>query len=156
MKRQKHVLVSIFLVLLGFSVSAASQERPSGSPSKTVWTADEPMCPLPDTNNPHGFSDREPYRFKQYGRIDEPRFVQCGDLNSELYRCTGTNQMKNVFELLISRDGIVEQITSLRPHPDCWTEEVARYFRTCKFEPATLDGSAICVTYIVSLSVGLQ
>ena len=157
MKRKKLALISLFLMLLGFAASAVSQERPAGSPPIAVWTADEPKCPLPDTNKPHGFSDREPYRFKPHGRIVEPRFIECGDLNNELYReCTGTNQMRDVYELLINSDGKVERVASFRRNPDCWTEEVFRYFRTCKFEPATLDGRPICVTYVVTLSVGLQ
>ena len=157
MKRPKPVLVCLCLALLGISASAVSQERPAGSPPLAVWTADDPKCPLPDTSSPHGFADREPYRFKPHENIFEPRIIECGELDNELYRvCTGKNQARDVYELLINGDGIVERVATLRRTPDCWTEEVARYFQTCKFKPATLDGSPICIIYVMTLSVGLQ
>ncbi len=146
----------LFLALFGIPTVAFSQERPPGSAPIAAWTADDPKCPLPDTNNPHGFSDREPYRFEPHGKTVEPRIVECGELDKERYReCTGTDQTKDVYELLINGDGDVERIATLRRTPNCWTEEVARYFRTCKFEPGTMDGSPVCIIYVMTLSVGL-
>ena len=157
MRPLKPVLVCLCLALFGISASAVSQERPADSLPIAVWTADELKCPLPDTNTPHGFADREPYRFKPHTDILEPRIVECGELDNELYRvCTGKNQVRDVYEILINDNGIVERVATLRRTPDCWTEEEARYFRTCKFKPATLDGSPVCSIYVMTLSVGLQ
>ncbi len=157
MKQLESFLVCLWLALFGIAAGAGSQERPPESPPIAVWTADDPKCPVPDTNNPHGFPDREPYRFKPHGNIVEPRIIECSDLDNERYReCTGTNQTRDVYELLIARNGNVERVATLRRTPDCWTEEVARYFRTCEFEPATIDGSPVCIVYVMTLSVGLQ
>ena len=146
-------------MLIAVAILLASQPLVGSEegPPEVIWVAETTVCPVAGIEKSWGLDDREPYAFKPGGRITEPVKKSAGALDTEKYReCMGLRQGLHVIELLINRQGSVEAIALRRGEKNCWLDELVRHYRSWDFSPATLDGVPVCVTYTITLRVGLQ
>ena len=148
--------ISVMVAHPGFCQDSTSEQdrRPS---AEVLWISETTECPIKDLPPPWGSEDREPFTYKAGGDITEATLKSKRPLDAEKCRDrTGTVQVMPVMELVIGRTGSVDAILLIRGEKNCWLDELTKYYRTWKFEPATKDGVPVCVTYIVTIRVGLQ
>jgi len=151
----------IILALLGLGATppaAASVDEKSESPwsskAKVVWVSAEPTCPMTNGLVGEEIDDPDLYPFMLDGTVTEPVLISKihdNEWTEEELDCYRNGIGLPVYQLVINRDGRVEEIVRVRDQPECWTQVMIKIFKQWRFEPATLDGEPICVAYIMTM-----
>jgi hypothetical protein len=152
-----NVLLVVTAVLAGAASGEDLVKPVDPAPVELLWISDDPECPIGTTEPPWGSEESEPFRFVPGTGITEPVLKSRSSLDSEKFRqCTGTIQGPQIMELVVNRSGSVEAVLLLRGDHNCWIDELVRYYRSFEFEPATRADQPVCITYIITMRIGLQ
>jgi hypothetical protein len=152
---------TVILALLAVAASttaAASENEESESPrypeAKVVWETAEPTCPLTEGRMYDEIDDPDLYPFKLDGDVTEPVMISRihdYEWTEEQLDCYRTGIGLTVYQLVINRDGRVEEIVRVRDQPECWTQAMVDILQECRFEPSSLIGEPICVAYVMTM-----
>jgi hypothetical protein len=116
-----------------------------------LWQAEEPTCF--DRDLPFLEQMEEVEQFEVGGAVSEPRRVSSGELPQDLLAGSEVPKGVPVHELVVSASGSVESVVALRPTSPELDAALAEHYRSFRFEPATANGTPVCVRYILTIYI---
>ena len=148
----KLLAVTIALLVTAGPLDAPCQETHPSS-AKLLWQAENPSCFNPDASLKEKLESLP--KFVVEGDITEPKKVAGRNWSEEDLAALATLkvQVRPVIEMVIGPDGSVELVAAVREEPSEADRRLAAAVSEWQFEPATLNGEPICITYIMTSTI---
>jgi hypothetical protein len=88
--------------------------------------------------------------------MSEPRRMEGPMPSSETFGGIKVVPGVPVFELVVNAKGVLESVVSLRPRSADFDARIGGLLKEWRFEPAKVNGTPICVSYIMTLHINWQ
>jgi hypothetical protein len=146
---------TVVLAVLLIPIIAAADDGPETQQhNRIVWESDQPTCfdrTLPLSERLDGIP-----RFKVGGEITEPEAIIAPKPNAEDLQATDERPWSLPFEVVINTSGKVELVVALRGGYPKMEDLIGELYSKWIWKPATIEGDATCIRYILVHRINYQ